>query len=147
MILRRAASFVTFSANNKHIKRWESSASIWVVTTDLSDKPGVVEANLHGLTRDFGACLAIPLLYGKAFLDRYSQLLDDFWKFDNEIFPLLMMGIPSWVSLKIMKEGIAARSRLVNELEALYRRIDQNQRGEPVDFNAGMSDVSDVALE
>ncbi|KAL9040068.1 MAG: hypothetical protein Q9214_004630 [Letrouitia sp. 1 TL-2023] len=143
-VFERAASFVTFSAD---VKRWESSAGVRVVTPDLPDKLGVVEANLHSLTRDFGACLAIPLLYGQDFLDRYSQLLDDFWKFDNDIFPLLMMGIPSWAPLRVMKEGLAARSRLVNELEALYRRIDQHQRGEPVDFGADMSDVSNVALE
>ena len=57
------------------------------------------------------------------------------------------MGIPSWAPLKIMKEGLGARLRLLNELEALYRRIDQHQRGEPVDFGADMSDVSNVALE
>ena len=100
-VLKRAASFVTFSADTKHIKRWESYAGICVVTPDPSDKPGAVEANLHSLTRNFGACLAIPLLYGQDFLDRYSKLLDDFWKFDNDIFPLLMMGIPSWAPLKI----------------------------------------------
>lgn len=146
-VIERAASFVTFSADAKHMKRWELSAGIRVVGPDLPNRPGVVEANLHSLTRDFGACLAIPLLYGQDFLDRYSQVLDDFWKFDGGIFPLLMMGIPPWAPLKVMKRGLAARSRLVNELEALYRRIDQHQRGEPVDFGADMSDVSHVALE
>lgn len=144
---QKAASFVTFSADTEHIKRWERSANIRVVTPDLPDKPGVVEANLQSLARDFGACVSIPLLYGQDFLDRYPQLLDDFWKFDNDLFPLLMIGVPSWAPFKIMKEGLAARSRLANEMEALYRRIDQYQRGEPVDFGADMSDISSTALD
>ena len=68
-------------------------------------QPGAVEANHQSLTRDFGACISIPLLYGHDFLERYPQLLDDFWKFDNDIFPLLMIGIPPWAPFKVMKEG------------------------------------------
>ena len=56
-----------------------------------------------------------------------------------------MIGIPSWTPFKIVKEGLAARSRLLDEMEVLYRRIDQAQRGEPVD--ADMSDVSSAAFE
>jgi cytochrome P450 len=144
-IPQKVASFVTFSDNAERMKRWELSADIRVVTPELPGKPGVVEANLQSLARDFGACFAIPLLYGQDFLDRYPQLLDDFWKFDNDMFPLLMIGIPSWAPFKIMKEGLAARSRLLDEMEALYRRIDQAQRGEPVD--ADISDVSSAAFE
>lgn len=145
-VFQKAASFVTFSADTERINRWELSANIRVVTPELPDQPGVVEADLQSLTRDFGACIAIPLLYGQDFLDRYSQLLDDFWKFDNDLFPLLMIGIPSWAPFKIVKEGLAARSRLIKEMEALYQRIDQHQRGQPVDFSADMSDVSNAAL-
>jgi cytochrome P450 len=142
---QKVASFVTFSDNTERMKRWELSADIRIVTPDLPGKPGEVEANLQSLARDFGACFAIPLLYGQDFLDRYPQLLDDFWKFDNDMFPLLMIGIPSWAPFKIMKEGLAARSRLLDEMEALYRRIDQAQRGKPVD--ADMSGVSSAAFE
>lgn len=72
-----------------------------------------VEANLSSLSRDFGACIAIPILYNQSFLDRYPQLLNDFWKFDNNLFPLLMMGVPTWLlfPFKVMREGLAARSR------------------------------------
>ena len=146
-ILQKAASFVTFSANTEHIKRWESSAGIRIVTPDSPNKPGVVEANPQSLTRDFGASIAIPLLYGQDFFDRYPQLLDDFWKFDKDILPRLMIGIPPWAPFQNMKEGLATRSRLVDKMEGLYRRIDQHQRGEPVDFGADMSDISNAALE
>lgn len=146
-VLQKAASFVTFSATTEQMKRWELSARIEVITPDLPDTPGAVEANLQSLTRDFGACIAIPLLYGQDFLDRYSQLLEDFWKFDNDAFPLLMIGVPPWTPFKIIKDGVAARSRLLSEMDALYRRIDQYQRGDAVDFGADMSDISKTALE
>ncbi|KAH6684063.1 putative cytochrome P450 [Halenospora varia] len=141
---QRAAEFVTFTEKTERMKRWELSADIKVVRPQ-SGQPGIVEANLQSLTRDFGACFAIPLLYGQGFLDRYPHLLDDFWKFDNELFPLLMIGIPSWAPFRMMKEGLASQSRLLDAIEALYRRIDKAQRGEEVD--ADMSDVSDAAFE
>ncbi|KAL4737903.1 cytochrome P450 [Aspergillus similis] len=106
-----------------------------------------VEANLQSLTRDFGACMAIPLLYGRHFLDRNPTLLDDFWKFDNELFPLLMIGIPAWTPLRIVKDGCAARARILRELETLYRQISQSQRGEPVDSGIDISDVSSALFE
>jgi cytochrome P450 len=133
------------------MKPWELSADVRVIRPDLPGKPGAVEVNLQSLARDFGACVAIPLLYGRDFLDRYPRLLDDFWKFDNDLFPLLMIGVPAWVSawapFKPLRAGVAARARLLQEMEALYRRIDQHQRGLPVDFGADMSDVSSAALE
>ena len=146
-VTERGASFVTVSTDIQHMKRWEHSAGVKVSRPDLPHLSGAVEANLHCLTRDFGACLAIPILYGRDFLNRYVELLDDFWKWDNDIFPLLMAGVPTWVSLNIMKEGLKARSRLVRELAAFYQRVDQYQRGGPVDFGADMSDVSGVIFE
>jgi hypothetical protein len=144
---QKAASFVSFSSDPVHMKRWELSADIRVIKPNLPGRPGIVEANLQSLTRDFGACVAIPLLYGSDFLNRYPELLDDFWKFDNNLFPLLVIGIPPWAPLKMVKEGRAARARILGEMEALYRRIDQYQRGVPVDFCADMSDVSSAPFE
>ncbi|CAM1508996.1 Fc.00g027350.m01.CDS01 [Cosmosporella sp. VM-42] len=146
-IPQQAASFLTFSSDPKLMQRWEMSAGVRIVEPSLPNKPGRAEANLQSLTRDFGACMAIPLLYGKDFLDRYPQLLDDFWKFDNDLFPLLMIGIPSWAPFKTVKEGLLARSRILVALEALYRRIDQYQRGGCVDFGADMSDVDRAIFE
>ncbi|KIX92354.1 uncharacterized protein Z520_11962 [Fonsecaea multimorphosa CBS 102226] len=145
-IPQKASSFVSFSSNPAQMKRWELSANVRLITPDLPGQPGAVEADLQSLSRDFGACIAIPLLYGQDFLDRCSGLLDDFWKFDNDLFPLLMIGVPSWTPFKVIKDGVAARSRLLQEMEALYRRIDQFQRGQAVDFGADMSDTSEVAL-
>lgn len=146
-IPQRAASFVTFSSKAEHMKMWERSACMQVVASDTPGKPEAVEANLQSLARDFGACVSIPLLYGQDFLDRYPQLLEDFWRFDNDLFPLLIIGIPKWAPFKKMKEGLAARARLNDQMEALYQRIDQYQRGEAVDFGADLSDIGKTALE
>ncbi|KAJ4346570.1 uncharacterized protein N0V89_010501 [Didymosphaeria variabile] len=142
-ILEKANSFVTFTSDRSLMKHWERSADIRVTSSGGVQK---VEASLQNLSRDFGACVAIPQLYGRDFMARYPQVLDDLWKFDNDLFPLMMIGIPAWAPLKIVREGRAARSRIMIAIEGLYRRIDQHQHGKPIDFNADMSDVSDVAL-
>lgn len=136
----KAHSFVTFSATPDTLAYWERGAHARLVA------PDAVEAELLSLMRDFGACISVPQLYGQDFLDRNPTLLADLWKFDNDLFPLLMVGLPSWLPLKAMREGLVARKRLHDALAGLYKRIDQYQKGEPVDFGADMSDVSAVAL-
>ncbi|KAK3380726.1 putative cytochrome P450 [Lasiosphaeria ovina] len=145
-IAKRAASFVTFSADPARTQPWEKSAGIRVVRPDTPGKPGAVEANLQSLTRDFGAHMAISLLYGRDFVARYTTLLEDFWRFDNDMFPLLMIGIPDWAPFRMMREAKASRTRLIDELEAFYRRLGQHSRGEPVDFGADMSDAGDAVI-
>ncbi|KAI1851402.1 hypothetical protein JX265_000364 [Neoarthrinium moseri] len=143
---RNITSLVSFAERREDLQPWERSANVRVVERDASDKPTAVEADLQTLVRDFGAHIAIPVLYGKDFLERNPQFLDDFWRFDNDLFPLLMVGVPPWIPLKIIQDGIASRSRMTVALEGLYRRIDQYQKGDPVDFNADMSDVG-IATE
>ena len=144
-IPEKAKSFVSFQSNPRDMELWEHSAQIRVINPE-SGGVEKVEANFQSLVRDFGACIAIPQLYGRDILDRYPQALEDLWKFDNDLFPLLMIGLPLWAPLKVLKEGLAARTRLITELEALYRRIDQYQQGDPVDFDADMRDVGETAL-
>ena len=120
---------------------------IQVIKSEEDGRGGAVEADLQNLLRDFGACFSIPTLYGQDFMDRYPQLLRDLWAFDNDTFPLLMIGIPSWAPIKPMKQDLTARSRLIDELEALYRRVDQHQQGTDVDLGADMSDIGKVVNE
>lgn len=136
----KAHSFVTFSTGPDTLTYWERNAKARLVA------PDAVEANLLSLTRDFGACISVPQFYGQDFLDRNPTLLADLWNFDNHLFPLLMIGLPTWLPLKPIREGLAARQRLIDALAALYKRIDQHRKGEPVDGGADMSDVSFVAL-
>ncbi|KAI9373307.1 cytochrome P450 [Aspergillus egyptiacus] len=144
---QQASFFITFSSDPAQLRRWEVSADVRVIQPAHRGQREKAEANLQSLTRDFGACMAIPLLYGRDFLDRSPKLLEDFWKFDNELFPLLMIGIPPWAPLNIVKDGCAARTRILRKMEALYRHVDQYQRGEPVDLGADMSDVSSALFE
>ncbi|OAP55481.1 hypothetical protein AYL99_10454 [Fonsecaea erecta] len=125
----KAGVFVSFSTDPAQKKRWELSANARVITPNGPGPPGAVEADLRSLSRDFGACIAIPLLFGQDFLDRCPRLLDDFWKFDNDLFPLMMIGVASSTPLKCIKDGVAARSRLLQEMETLYRRVDHYHGG------------------
>lgn len=134
----RAHSLVSFSTNPDDLARWEWSANVRLV------EPGVAEADLLHLLRDFGACISIPQVYGKDFLDRNPTLLDDLWKFDNELFPLLIIGVPTWLPLKVIKDGLAARARIHDSIRGIHERTDQYLKGEPVDFGADVSDVSEV---
>lgn len=146
-VVQKATWFVSFADDASGMKRWEAAANVRVITPESAETAGVVEADFLKLTRDFGACIAIPLLYGKDFLDRYPQLLDDLWRFDNDLFLLLLIGVPPWAPFRTVRKGIESRSRLLRELGGLYRRIHQHSHGLPVDFDADLSDISAAAME
>ncbi|KAM5354259.1 hypothetical protein ACJ41O_000909 [Fusarium nematophilum] len=140
---QQAASLITFASSREYMKRWELSADVRIVL----GHPDMVQANFQSLIRDFGACIAIPLLYGRDFLDQNPGLLDDFWRFDNDLFPLLMVGIPSWAPIQVVREAVLARSRILAALEDLYRHIDQHQQGDQAESRVDMSDVSSALFE
>ncbi|KAH6955499.1 cytochrome P450 [Fusarium avenaceum] len=146
-VAERGASLVSFSSDIEHMARWELSAGIKVIQPETPDSPGKVEANMQSLFRDFGACMSIPVIYGQDLLDRNPQILDDFWVFDNELFPLLMVGVPSWAPFKMMQDGLRARARIIDSLEGIFRRVEQERKGEPIDFGADLSDVSTMLRE
>jgi cytochrome P450 len=133
-----AASFVTFSTKPEILARWERSANVKMIDSQT------VEVDMLHLVRDFGACMAIPQMYGRDFLERNPTVLDDLWKFDNDLFPLMMVGIPQWAPFKVIKDGVAARSKIHKALEGVYRRTAQYLNDESVEFDADMSDVSSV---
>jgi hypothetical protein len=141
------ASLVSFSSDTEHMARWELSARIKVIQPETPGSPGKVEANMQSLFRDFGACMSIPIIYGQDLLDRNPQLLDDFWTFDNELFPLLMVGVPSWAPFKMMQDGLKARVIIVDSLEGVFRWAEQERKGEPIDFGADISDFSTTLRE
>ncbi|RSM18305.1 hypothetical protein CDV31_002824 [Fusarium ambrosium] len=146
-VAERVASLVTFSSDIQSMKRWEVSADIRAIPKDIKISSPAVEANLYSLIRDFGACIAIPLLYGNDFLDRHPRLLDDLWKFDSDLFISLLLGVPTWAPFKVIQDGLRARSRLLSAMESLYRCIDQHQKGELADSEFDLSDVSSIPFE
>ncbi|OJD36777.1 cytochrome p450 [Diplodia corticola] len=142
----RTYSFITFSSNADHLNPWERAADHKLIQPESSTEPGVVEVGLENLIRNYGTAIAIPLLYGSDFLQRNPRLIEDFWKFDNVVFPLRMVGIPEWAPIKSLKEGLAARTRVLEALLSLYERIDKHIRGDE-SLDCDMSDVSQVALD
>jgi hypothetical protein len=62
--------FVSFRGDGEKGQRlWEAAAQVEVLKRDGSGEPGIVEADLHALVRDFGMCIALPQLYGKHFCE------------------------------------------------------------------------------
>ncbi|EKG15494.1 Cytochrome P450 [Macrophomina phaseolina MS6] len=141
----KAYNLVTFSSNPADLNVWERSAGHTLVQSETASQPGLVDIDLEKLMRSFGTAVAIPLLYGSDFLERNPRLIDDFWQFDNEVFPLRMIGVPEWAPLKAMRDGVAARTRVLNALRALHARIEKHLQGE--DVGCDMSDVGQVALD
>lgn len=138
-------NLLTFSSNPEDLNPWEKSADHRLIQPETDGQAGIVEIGLENMIRNYGAEIAIPLLYGSDFLKRNPQLIDDFWKFDNNVFPLRMLGLPEWTPIKAMREGIAARKRILDALYALHERIEKYWKGEELDCD--MSDVGQVALD
>ncbi|KAL4958639.1 cytochrome P450 [Aspergillus stella-maris] len=143
----QASRLVLFTSDHRQMQRWELSADVRYIEPSLSGESSRVEANLQSLIGDFGACMAIPLLYGRDFLEKNPFLLDDFWRFDNDLFPMLMIGLPPWTPVKMMKVGRTGRGRILAELETLHRNIEQVQNGQSPITDVDMSDVSDALFE
>lgn len=140
-IHHRVMNIVAPSKSSDGQAPWQRFANTCLIANDSPESPHTIEVDFYRLICDFGAHAAIDVLYGKDFLDRNPRLLDDFWIFDHTLFPLLMVGIPSWAPFSSMRKGLAARSRLLSALEGLYRRVDQSQSAETIDFGADMADV------
>ncbi|KAL0262531.1 hypothetical protein SLS55_001499 [Diplodia seriata] len=138
-------NLVTFSDNPDHLNPWERSANHKLLQPETSTQPGIVEVGLENLIRNYGTTIAIPLLYGSDFLKRNPRLIDDFWHFDNVVFPLRMVGIPEWAPIRSLKEGIAARTRVLEAMWSLYERIEKHIEGDE-SLDCDMSDVGPVAL-
>ncbi|RVX70803.1 hypothetical protein B0A52_05454 [Exophiala mesophila] len=146
-VVQKASYLVSFADSTHRMKPWEASANVRLITPESAETVGVVEADFLKLIRDFGACIAIPLLYGQDFLNRYPNLLDDLWRVDVDLLLLLLIGVPPWAPFRTVRKGMESRSRLLRELGSLYKRIHQHLYGLPIDFDADMSDVSPAAME
>ena len=139
----RASKLVTFEESPQKQKPWERVAQAKVVSKGSN---GVVEASLHELVRNYGSDMSTSAYYGQDFLDRNPDIVEDFWRFDNDGFPFLAIGIPTWAPIGIFQAALASRARLAAALKLVYRMVDQYDEGVPVDFDADMSDISPVLL-
>ncbi|KAK0944839.1 hypothetical protein LTR48_003485 [Friedmanniomyces endolithicus] len=100
-VVEKVSSFVTFSTDRARMSDWELAANIRNVPPDQPHSLGMVEANFESLTRDFGDSF-----------DRYSQILTEFRRFDNDIFPLSLIGMRHITvgSLPDHEEGIRSEA-------------------------------------
>ncbi|KAK1056252.1 hypothetical protein LTR74_015038 [Friedmanniomyces endolithicus] len=100
-VVEKVSSFVTFSTDRARMNDWELAANIRNVTPDQPHSLGVIESNFESLTRDFGDSF-----------DRFSQILTEFWRFNNDIFPLSLIGLRHITvgSLPDHEEGIRSEA-------------------------------------
>ncbi|KAK7608866.1 cytochrome P450 [Phyllosticta paracitricarpa] len=145
-IPKRTRSLVTLS-NSQTPNPWERLAQYRLLAPERKDQPGAAEINLFNLIRSFGAAISIPMLYGSHFVKECPNILRDFWAFDNDCFPLVMAGLPTWAPMKRFQEGLAARARIARDLAEFYELIERFQRGEDLDPSIDLTDVSQIVLE
>ncbi|KAI8658797.1 hypothetical protein NCS55_01157700 [Fusarium keratoplasticum] len=122
-VAERVASLVTFSSDIENMKRWELSVDVRAISTGLQSSPAVVEANLHSLVRDFGACIAIPLLYG-----------NDSW-IETHVSWMTCGSDKRWTRCQItaaIGHGIS---------------LSLHQRGGLIDTEFDLSDISSIPFE
>jgi hypothetical protein len=116
----RVFDLTTFTNSTASQKSWERAASIQV------PGPGVAEASLHTLLRDFVGHLAITILMGPDILDQYPDLLPDLFTLD-ENFALLLSPLPRWTSP--LRRATAARSRVIAAIREHHIAYYKYQRG------------------
>ncbi|KAF2089166.1 cytochrome P450, partial [Saccharata proteae CBS 121410] len=142
----KAASLISFASKPEDLRIWERSCNPRLVPARKAGENHGAEVSLFRLMRDFGAHIAMMSLYGVDFCYRHKELLEDFWKFDNDCFPLLVIGMPQWLPIKPLKEGLAARARMRDALTEYYERLEQYQNG-TYKGSADLNDVSSTALD
>ncbi|EKG16137.1 Cytochrome P450 [Macrophomina phaseolina MS6] len=136
----KVAKLVSFSTQPREF--WEQRAAPKLLQDD------VVELDLASAVRDLTAHVALEVIYGKDFVDRCgAHFIPDMWYFMDNAFLPLLVGLPTWLPFNSIRNGVAACTRLRDRLADLFRRIEQYQSGQPVDYNADMSDLSTTALE
>ncbi|WQF89202.1 Putative cytochrome P450 [Colletotrichum destructivum] len=139
-IPHRIANLVSYvdGSDKTALRGWERTADVKVIRPDTPEQPGIVELDLMNLLRDFGAHLAISLLFGEEWLAKYPECIEDLWKFEEQVL-FLSLGLPRWIPLRSFQEGDFARNRITERVGDLFRRISDYQDGA-----IGGDDLSDV---
>ena len=133
---------MTFSLSVADQNLWERTASISLPKgeTDLGTRAlEAVEASLFPLIRNFVGHVSLPTLMGARFVESYPTVLNDLWDLDDA-FNLLVVGVPEWLPIPVMKKAKAARTRLNNALAQFHLELDREDAG------AKTGDLSDVSV-
>ena len=125
----------------------DDSPQPWEAVANSRSQPNGVEIDLFPLIRDFVGHISIPILIGSDLIKQYPTVMDDLWELDNA-FPLLAMGIPSWVPISGVKKAAAARGRLIEGIGRLHENLDAVATGEADESLVHrMEDVSPIVRE
>lgn len=140
-----APVMMTFSFSAADQNLWERTASVSLPQgkTNPGSSPEIVEASLFPLIRNFVGHVSLPTLMGTRFMESYPTVLDDLWDLDDA-FNLLVVGVPEWLPITVMKKAKVARTRLNDALAKFHVELDKEAAGEKT---GDLSDVSVVMKE
>jgi hypothetical protein len=134
---RGIPSMISFVDTDIDLQPWEKYAD----STYISDTETSVD--LMKLMRDMMGHASIPAMHGKAFLEKYPNVLHDIYDLDQGML-YLIMGLPAWTPWSPVIKAHNARRRLWEALDAQQVAMDLEANGE--DPGNGWSDMEDVSL-
>ena len=106
-----------------------------------------LNVDLYTLARDFTAQVSITVLAGRDFVKSYPGFTHNLFTMDSG-FALMALGLPSWLPIRLMRDALAARTKMVDSLDSFQRRLDSVTSGVADDFTkARCEDVSNVFWE
>ena len=117
----------------------------WLVNIDyVANKDGSADVDLHQLTRDFTTHVSIRMLAGSDFLAKNPNFPTDLFTLDGA-FPLFALGLPAWTPLAVIQNAVAARKRLLAQVESFSERIEAVATGTAdSELQARLADVNGV---
>lgn len=136
-IIPQMLSFVT---NDIDRQPWESSAN---VTYNYENKE--LEADLMPLIRDAMAHAIIPSLFGRAFMEKYPQIVDEIQKMDSEMM-FFVAGLPWWMWPSTATAQYA-RGQAWQATTRFHEALDASVDDRATDAWGDLDDVSEFIMK
>jgi hypothetical protein len=134
---RDISSMISFVDTYIDLQPWEKFAD----ASYISDTETSVD--LMKLMRDMIGHASIPAMHGKAFLDKYPNIIHDIYELDKGML-YLIMGLPAWTPWSPVIRAHNARRNLWIALDAQQEAMDAQAKGE--DPGNGWGDMEDVSI-
>ena len=130
------SSMISFVETDIDLQPWEKYAE----ASYISDTESSVD--LMKLMRDMMGHASIPAMHGRAFMDKYPDVLHDIYELDRGMIYFLM-GLPAWTPWSPVISAHRARSRVWEALDAQQVAMDSQAKGDEAGNGWGeMEDVS-----
>ncbi|MCJ1323991.1 hypothetical protein MMC10_000653 [Thelotrema lepadinum] len=122
-----------------------STSAPWLVNANPHpNRDGSISLDLYPAIRDFTTYVSTRMLAGSDFQSTYPSFPTDLFALDSA-FTLLALGLPTWTALPLVRNAIAARKRLLSQLEAFAERIEAAATGTATsELQDRLKDVNDV---